>query len=110
MNTVWKIVNTKRNPSTGLVIEVVYSINFKLAGESDRHVGVAKFEGDASAPGFIPFEQLTEPTVIDWVKGHLGEEKIASIIAGAEQRIQKVIDKKKNPESIEGLPWSKQLS
>lgn len=107
MNTVWKIVNAKRNPSTGFIKEVMYAIHFELEGESDRHVGVAKFEGDASATGFISFEQLTEPIIIDWVKGQLGEEKVASIIAEAEQRIQKVIDKKKNPESLQGLPWSK---
>lgn len=105
MNTVWKIFDAKRKPSSGFVIEVVYIINFELEGESHRHVGVAKFEGDATAPRFIPFDQLTESIIIDWVKAQLGEEKIASIVTEAEQRIQKTIDRKKNPESLNGLPW-----
>lgn len=108
MITTWKIANAKRKVSSGLVIEVIYIMNFELEGESDRHVGIAQFEGDPAAPGFIPFEQLTEPVIIDWVKVQLGDEKINSIITNAEARLQERIEKKKNPESLSGLPWEKQ--
>ena len=105
MNTNWKIANAKRKVPSGLVIEVVYIMNFELEGESDRHVGIAQFEGDPSAPGFVPFEQLTEPVVLGWVKAQLGDEKIASITAEAEARLKEKAEKKKNPETLSGLPW-----
>lgn len=105
MNTIWKIADAKRKVPSGLVIEVVYIMNFELESESDRHVGIAKFESDPTAPGFIPFEQLTESIMIDWVKTQLGEEKIASITTQAESRLQERIDRKKNPETLPGLPW-----
>lgn len=109
MNTSWKIANAKRKTPSGLVTEVVYIMNFELEGESDRHVGVATFEGDPTAPGFVPFEQLTEPVVIDWVKAQLDDAKINSITAEAQARLQERIDKKNNPEFLQGLPWENHL-
>lgn len=108
MITTWKIANAKRKTASGLVIEVIYIMNFELEGETDRHVGIAQFEGDPAAPGFVPFEQLTEEIILGWVKTQLGDEKINSIIAEAEARLQEKIDKKNNPEFLPGLPWEKQ--
>lgn len=105
MITTWKIANTKRKTASGLIIEVIYIMNFELEGESDRHVGIAQFEGDPAAPGFVPFEQLTEGVVLGWVKAQLGDERIASITADAETRLQEKVEKKKNPETLSGLPW-----
>jgi hypothetical protein len=53
-----------------------------------------------NAPGeeFIPFEELTEDTVVDW----LGE-KID--LAGIEENLDKQIYDIENPKSTTGLPW-----
>jgi hypothetical protein len=51
-------------------------------------------------PGFIPFDQLTEAQVIQWVQEQLGPFQISQIEKGLQQTInqQKV-------QTIEGLPW-----
>jgi hypothetical protein len=107
MKTVWKIADAKRSPQNGLVFEVVYVINFSLEEKEDRHVGFAKFEGDPLSPSFVPFEKLTEEIVIGWVKEKLGDTEINRIIAEAQARIEDRIQKEKNPEFINGLPWNK---
>jgi hypothetical protein len=107
METNWKIVNLKRDPNNGLVFEVTYIMNFKLQEESDRKVGMITLEGDPADKDFVPFEQLTEEIIIDWVKTVLGEEEINKIKSEHETRIQERIDRKNNPEFLQGLPWSK---
>ncbi len=107
METNWKIVNLKRDPNNGLVFEVTYIMNFKLQEESDRKVGMITLEGDPNDKDFVPFEQLTEEIIIDWVKDVLGEEEINKTKSEHETRMQERIDRKTNPEFLQGLPWSK---
>jgi hypothetical protein len=105
MKTTWKIAQLKRKPSSGLVIEVTYIMNFELESETDRHVGSVTLEGDETSETFIPFEELTEAIVLEWVKTTVGEEKITEIETNAETRLQERIDKKTNPEFLVGTPW-----
>lgn len=105
MTTNFNIAQLKRNPSNGLVVEVVYILNFNHEGESDRHVGFLNLNGDPTDPAFIPFENLTEEIVINWVKADLGEEKIAKIEAEYLARLQDVVEKKNNPTELLGTPW-----
>ena len=107
MNTTTKIANLKRKPTTGLVFEVTYIMNFELENETDRKVGMIEFEGDETDPNFIPFEDLTEETVLGWVTETLGEEEITKIETEFETRLQERIDKKSNPEFLVGTPWGK---
>lgn len=107
METNWKILNLKRKPSSGLVIEVTYVMNFKLQDESDRKIGVIELEGDENDPNFVPFEELTEEIVLDWVKSNLGEEKIEEIESKHQSIMEDRIYKKSNPEFLQGLPWDK---
>ena len=105
METNWKILNLKRKPENGLVIEVTYVMNFKLEDESDRKIGMIKLEGNENDPNFIPFEELTEEVVLDWVKSELGEEKIEEIESHHKSIMEGRIERKANPESLQGLPW-----
>ena len=107
MKTTTKIVGLKRKPSSGLVIEVTYIIKFELEGETDRHVGSVTLEGDETLETFVPFEELTEAIVLDWVKTTVGEEKITEIKTEAETRLEDRIEKKTNPEFLVGTPWGK---
>lgn len=106
MKTNWKIADLKRKTDSGLVFEVVYIINFELDDESDRHVGIEKFEGNPSDPSFVPFENLTEEIVLQWIKEKLGQEEINKISSEIETRLQDRIFKKNNPEFLNGLPWN----
>jgi hypothetical protein len=105
MTTTWQIANLKRTPDTELVFEVTYIMNFAHEQESDRHVGMVTLTGNASDPSFIPFGDLTEATIVQWVQDELGAEKIAEIEASALARLQTAHDKKVNPEYLMGTPW-----
>lgn len=107
MTTTWKIAQLKRKPLSGLVIEVTYIMNFELEGETDRHVGSVTLEGDESSETFVPYEELTESIVLDWVKEELTQEKITEIETSMEARLEKRIEKKTNPEFLTGTPWDK---
>lgn len=106
METTWRIVQIKRLPSTGLVIEVTYIMNFKLQSETDRKVGTVTLVGDVNDPNFIPFDELTETIVTNWVKDELGASNITSIESSYQILLQERIDRKNNPEYLLGLPWS----
>jgi hypothetical protein len=108
MTTTWKIAQLKRKPTTGLVFEVTYIMNFKLQNETDRKVGMIEFVGDVNDPNFIPFEDLTEEIVLDWVTTTLGEEEISATETEFEARLQERIDKKNNPEFLTGTPWEQE--
>ena len=105
MNKTFKIANMKRTPDAGVVVKVVYIMEFEYNGISDRHVGSIELAGDASAPDFIPFEDLTEEIVIDWVKAELGEAKLAEIDNEFQNRLEAKYQAKQNPEFISGKPW-----
>lgn len=105
MQTNWKIINTKRLPNNNLVTEVTYVINFKLENEQDRHIGNVKLKGDINDPNFIPYENLTEIKVLEWVISSIGTEKITELETSFSTRLQERIDKVKNPEFLTGVPW-----
>ena len=106
MKTTTKIANLKRKPTTGLVFEVTYIMNFELENETDRKVGMIEFEGDETDPNFVPFKDLTETIVLGWVTETLGETEITKIKNEFESRLQGRIDKKANPEFLTGTPWN----
>jgi hypothetical protein len=105
METNWKVLNLKRVASNGLVTEAVYVMNFELKEQKERHIGVLKLTGDETSDDFIPFEELTEEKVLEWVKAELGNEKIKKIQDSFEAILQAKIDKIENPEFLEGVAW-----
>ena len=105
MTTEFKIIQLKRDPQDGLVIEVTYTINFNHGGLSDRYVGSETLTGDTSSPDFIPFTALTEAVVITWIEEVLGAEKIAAIENEKLASLQAKVDKINNPEFLLGKPW-----
>jgi len=50
----------------------------------------------------IPFSELTEEQVIEWVKETLGEEKVAEI----DQALLNQLEEQRNPSKAAGLPWA----
>ena len=105
MTTNWNIVNLKRNPSTGLVFEVIYSISFELENEKETIFKILNLEGDETDSNFIPFENLTLEIVLDWVQSTLGEEKITDIINTQRISLERKIQDKLTPKSLSGVPW-----
>ena len=56
---------------------------------------------DPSDPDFIPYDQLTEAQVVQWVKEAMG----ADTVAAHEAAVQAQIDAQKNPTNAAGVPW-----
>jgi hypothetical protein len=57
---------------------------------------------DPSDPTFIPFDQLTEEQVKQWVITTMGEEQVQALQANLDGQIEA----QKHPTSAQGLPWS----
>ncbi len=81
------------------------------------HWRVSKTDGGASAsvygtisiptksvsdPDFIPYDQLTEAQVVQWVKDEMGADQVAA----HEAAVQAQIDSQLNPTSAAGVPWA----
>jgi hypothetical protein len=106
MKKTFKILQLKRKPSTGLVLEVTYSINFELEGMTFRRTNSINLNGDENLPTFIPYESLTEQIVIDWVVSLLGSDKIQQLEQDANLYFQQLIQQRLNPPFLFGKPWS----
>ena len=105
MITNWKIFDTNYMISNGLITKITYGYRIQSEGMFDQTLGELQLSGDATLKGFIPYEDLTEDILIEWVKTILGSEKVIAI----ETLLQTSIENKqlaKLAETVKsGLPW-----
>jgi len=98
----WSIIELERHAGTGMVIAAHWKLT---AGEWPRAVqlsGVTTLPyKDYRDKSFIPFEELKEDIVIDWVKTQLGKEEVTILEATATRQLENL----NNPEIVKGLPW-----
>jgi hypothetical protein len=97
----WTVFNMIRTVPEG-VVELVCCTVSKTEGQYSALTRLNQKVPykSPSDSGFIPFDQLTQQEVIDWVKEQLGPFKIDQIDKGLQQTInnQKV-------QTAQGLPW-----
>ena len=60
--------------------------------------GTQEFERDESSPDFVPYDDLTEATVIQWLEDAL-------VLTELENKLEGFIAEQKNPVVEKGLPW-----
>jgi hypothetical protein len=106
MITKWVIAGMKRIEATGLVVDVTYIFNAEEDGIMDRKFGSMTFSGSTTEPGYIPYEDLTESDVLDWVYAKLGSEKVA-IETSVTTRVQELVTQKQQNPYSQGVPWNK---
>ena len=95
--TTWTIVNMERDASTGFVTTAHWTCS-DVDGEFSGSVyGSIGFEGEL----VTPYEDLTEATVIGWVKAAMGEETVAAHEAAVAAQIAPA----KAPAVGVGTPW-----
>lgn len=103
----WTIENMKRQVANDLVVEVAYRVVAKDSSLIADHRGKVTLTGDPNSPDFIPFTDLTEAQVIQWVKDSVDVETI-------EAQVQLVLDakiaKKEAREVLSGLPWTGRIN
>ena len=97
--TTWKIANLERETEDGFVFSAHYTVNADDGTYTSGAYGSLGFE---RPDNLVPFSQLTETTVIGWVKEKLGEEKVTEI----EAALQSQINEQKHPTKAAGVPWA----
>ncbi len=86
MNHIWKIYNLKRTISNGVVNVITYACESEFSGSTTRKIGNLTLSGSDTEPGFVPYEDLTESKVLEWVDADVDKtmfetENSASIAA-----------------------------
>lgn len=95
----WKISNLERETSDGFVYTAHYTVDANdgtYNAGAYGSVGLERPEGD-----LIPFADLTEEQVVQWVKDKLTAEKVADVEAALQARL----DEQHAPSKAAGLPW-----
>jgi len=99
MTITWSIGQMDRNAANGGVTTAHWNVSAVDGDYSASAYGTAGFTPDASAPDFVPYANLTEAEVLAWVWAS-GVDKDA-----AEASLAQQIEAKKNPVTLNGLPW-----
>lgn len=101
--TVWKVLELERQSVDDLVTVVHWEATQSEETE-DKKVYNSRVYGSINlsrGEEFVPFDQLTEETVIGWVKASLGEAQLVEIDKG----LKDLIDRQKVPPILKGVPW-----
>ena len=104
--TNWTIANLERNTDDGGVVVAHWRVTeTEVVGEGDDAVtysassyGTVGFTPDASADGFISFDNLTEADVLGWVYAEVDQ-------AETEAALDANIAEQKTPATTDGVPW-----
>jgi hypothetical protein len=97
--TNWHIANLERETSDGYVFTAHYTVDAKddtYSAGAYGSIGLERPEGS-----LIPFADLTEEQVIEWVQEKLGDEAVANV----EAALQSQIDEQRQPTKAAGVPW-----
>lgn len=94
----WTIAQLERNVADGGVIICHWRVTAVDGDYTASAYGTCGFSPDASAPDYIPYDQLTEADVLEWVYASVDKDAIEASLASQ-------IDEQKNPTTEAGVPW-----
>ena len=97
----WNCKTVDTYPTQGEATSVVYNVHWRVTGVSDQlddqgnpysvtSIGTQALNTE-DITNFIPFEDLTNDTVAEWVKAAMGEDQVSGIEAGIESQIDNLI-------------------
>ena len=101
MAVVWKIVELERNTDNGVVMahwNASASETFEGVEHRGSSYGALGFVPNTEAEGYIEYADLTEATVVAWVKDSVDFSAI-------EENIAAQIEESKAPAVSTGVPW-----
>jgi hypothetical protein len=99
----WKIAQLERLCETGEIQTVHYTVDARSADLAYSAGAYGSIGLDPADPdSMIPFADVSEEDVIDWLKAKFGEEKVAEI----EQALSDQIESQRAPKTATGLPWA----
>lgn len=95
---------TVQQPDPDYVVNVLWTLT-GVDGQTTASIGGnTMFDSQQSTP-FIPYDQLTEATVIGWVQASLGEQAITCFEANVQGQIDTKLNPPVSPQNTP-LPWA----
>jgi hypothetical protein len=94
----WTIANLERNTDDGGVVVAHWRCIAEDGEYTASSYGTVGFTPDASADGFIAFDNLTEADVLGWVYAEVDQ-------AETEAALDANIAEQKTPATTDGVPW-----
>jgi hypothetical protein len=103
MTTTFKIAQLERHLSDGVVMTAHWTAT-KTDGDytASAYGSLGLPPKDPTDPTFVPYEQLTEAQVIDWVKEIMGTEQVEAL----GNNLNSQIEAQKHPVKAAGMPWT----
>ena len=100
--TTWNIASLDRETADGYVFTAHYTVN---ATDETYKAGAYGSIGFEKPDTLVPFADLTEETVVGWVKAKLNEEN-EDTVSNVEAALQAQLDEQAAPTKASGLPWA----
>ena len=104
----WSINNLDRELSNGAVYTVHWSLTAsRPESETSEEVytvgsyGSQGFTADPLSDSFVPFEDLTEATCIEWITDSIGTETVDQM----KSALSSQLDELETPTQATGVPW-----
>jgi hypothetical protein len=99
--TIWKISTLDRNTADGFVNTVHWNASQTDGDFTASTYSTVSFTKEDGI-NYVPYAELTEAAVIEWVKGSLGAEGVAAVDAALAENIAE----QKAPKTATGTPWA----
>ena len=94
----WKITQLERETADGYVFTAHYTVEASDETYKSGAYGSIGFERPET---LVPYSELTEELVLQWVKDQLTAEKVTEV----ETALQAQLDEQKTPTKASGMPW-----
>lgn len=94
---------TVQQPDPNYVVNVIWTLTGVDGQYTASIQGNSVFDSNQSST-FIPYNQLTQDTIIGWVKSQLGNQGIANFEANVQGQIDSMITPPVSPQNTP-LPW-----
>tara|TARA_B100001564_G_C20659085_1_gene680676 strand:- start:1937 stop:2251 length:315 start_codon:yes stop_codon:yes gene_type:complete len=100
--TTWNIASLDRETVDGYVFTAHYTVS---ATDGTYKAGAYGSIGFERPETLVPFADLTEETVVGWVKAKLDEEN-EETVSNVEAALQAQLDEQAAPTKAAGVPWA----
>lgn len=97
----WTIQDLARTLSDGIVFAVHFAVSADDGTYASSGYDVISLEPPAEGDSVIPFADLTSEICCGWVKDKIGADKVATV----EADLQAKIDEQRTPTKGTGTPW-----
>jgi hypothetical protein len=104
----WQVNTLERELADGYVKKVIYRVNGEDGDYSFRATGEVNLPKPST---LVPYKDLTEATVLKWVKARIDEianqtDPKGVTVAKIEDAVEKGVNEQKTPTTGVGKPWS----